>query len=271
MTPRTPLTKIGFFHFGCGHDGPIPMLEAAINDSISRGGMVADSLIVLPEAFNIRKPYFDPKLPDISPNIFAELARISKARECAFVTGTIVDDTPGVNPPYSSGCLIDGSLSKPLLLCRKLGRDNSEASRPSNQWSANYTRWTGPEWCRPMLHRGIAVAAMICMDAHYEQDTDGTYERFRRRCELFMEQLQQIGSPYKVIAIPACMSNGFGGGHPGTNVTQGTALEGTIQVLANRHSGHVNSFVSNVRGIVQEPVGKRDESRVEILRLASLI
>ena len=49
------LGRIGCFHFGKDHDKPIE----ALSKSLDEAGNVSQSLIVLPEAFNIRKRYYD--------------------------------------------------------------------------------------------------------------------------------------------------------------------------------------------------------------------
>lgn len=58
------LKRVGFFHFGTGHGDPIGSLKAALlatsELNISSGPAQADrepeTLIVLPEAFKIKKP-----------------------------------------------------------------------------------------------------------------------------------------------------------------------------------------------------------------------
>jgi hypothetical protein len=48
--------KIGFFHFVHNHAEPIVELRKAL-ESRHQSERVCDSLIVLPEAFNVRKYY----------------------------------------------------------------------------------------------------------------------------------------------------------------------------------------------------------------------
>src|ERR1700722_18569415 len=96
------LNSVGYFHFQEDFESPIPALDQAIEDFKKRGGVLPGALIVLPEAFNIRKPYFDMKAPDVNPAIRDTLATRSRIHGCAFVAGLIVDDAPGISPCYSS-------------------------------------------------------------------------------------------------------------------------------------------------------------------------
>jgi hypothetical protein len=264
------LTKVGFFHFGSGHKEPISTLSTALRDVQERCGqdVIDDALIVLPEAFNIRKEYTCKTLPNVAPAILCDLAQMSNTFRCAFLAGLIIEDAPAIDPPYSSAYLIDG-FAEPQLLCRKVGRDETEVSRAHDfqGLSANYTA-CAEQHCRPILHRGIAFVAVLCMDARFEESTDSTPERFTDRCGRIVQELRKLDSPYKVVCVPASMSNGFCSGVPGSNVTRGTPWEGTILVFANRRRA-VNSFVSDAMGAILEPPGRLEENRIEIRTLES--
>jgi hypothetical protein len=263
------LTKVGFFHFVQSYEEPIPALTDAFRNTQERYGqdVTHDALIVLPEAFNIRKRYDHQTPPNVDPAILNDLAQMSNGFRCAFLAGLIIRDAPGVDPPYSSAYLIDG-FTEPQLLCRKVGRDDFEVSRAHCFGSiANYTA-CAEQRCRPIQHRGIAIVAVLCMDARYEESTDLTPERFTDRCVRIVQDLRRLDGPNEVVCVPACMSNGFCSGVPGKNVTKETPWEGTILVLANRRLD-VNSFVSDAKGVILESPGRLDENGIEIRSLES--
>src|SRR5690348_11956483 len=101
------------------------MLERAIDDFKAKGTNLDNALIVVPEAFNIKKEYFGKERPNVDVIVLKELAKTSEDCCCAFVAGLIIADTPGIDPPYSSAYLIDGKETcQPL--CRKALADNTE-------------------------------------------------------------------------------------------------------------------------------------------------
>jgi predicted amidohydrolase len=151
-TPE-PLARIGFFHFGTGHNLPLASLEFALAEK--GRNEVAGSLIVLPEGFNIGKLYTDRGPCDSDPAIICRLGIISERYNVAFVAGLIVSDTSCVAPPYSSAYLIDRTLSVPL--CRKQRRDRMHAT--------NYTATYNSDICNPFFYRGLSISALICMDS----------------------------------------------------------------------------------------------------------
>jgi hypothetical protein len=82
------LNRVGFFHFGeKDHKNPIGSLGSKLCES-TKG--LAGSLIVLPEAFNVRGDYWDPDnqaQPD--PNVKDTLEKIAQHFNVAFVVGFI--------------------------------------------------------------------------------------------------------------------------------------------------------------------------------------
>jgi hypothetical protein len=90
------LKRVGFFHFGTGHADPIGALKAELeanaelkisgapaqaDDDQGDGDAQADTepetLIVLPEAFNIKKLYRTEGKPDTKPDVLGELQALS--------------------------------------------------------------------------------------------------------------------------------------------------------------------------------------------------
>jgi predicted amidohydrolase len=245
------------------------MLETAIADSNSEGRSVENALIVLPEAFNIRKPYYDrQQSPNVDLAILCELSRVSNDSHCAFVAGLIIEDTPGVSPPYSSAYLVDGCYpidgSHHKLLSRKRKKDGTEEGNLS--WVANYTPCLS-YGSTPIQYRGLAVAALICLDAQLDGETGEDYDQ---RCKDVAKILRGFGCRHSVMCVPAHMSNGFLGGEVGRDATLRNSLEGTIHVLANSNSGGVPSFVSNVKGTIIAPTVMGNENRIEVFSFETL-
>ena len=149
--------RVGFFHFGHDHDDPIGSLRKALEEAAE----VSDSLIVLPEAFNIGKKYRENgRDPDFSPRVLDHLQGIARTRGISFVAGLIIDDARGVAPPYSSAYYIDRDIER--LLCRK-GEDDGAR--------VNYTAF-GPDGCdinNPIERKDACIAAMVCMDIDMQE------------------------------------------------------------------------------------------------------
>jgi predicted amidohydrolase len=143
------LRKLGFFHF-CGEDRSDPagslrtsLVEAAKEEDIS--GL----LIVTPEAFNIRKGYWNPDR-QVEASIRAALMALSAEFKVALVAG-LIEESDSHGPGYSSAYLIDGRACH--LLARKMGNDGS----------GNYRCCT--EDCdKPIQYDGVSIAVLICMD-----------------------------------------------------------------------------------------------------------
>jgi hypothetical protein len=102
--PGTMLTNIGFFHFGDpDKSNPIDSLRTSLRTSETDN---AGSLIVLPEAFNIRQGYRNCELCDVDWDMVESLQDISARSRISFVAGLIVGDRTTRELPYSCGCLI---------------------------------------------------------------------------------------------------------------------------------------------------------------------
>jgi predicted amidohydrolase len=252
---QTDFTSIGVFHFGKDHGKPILALESAISDFIGNGGTLKNSLVVLPEGFNLGRHYYGMEPPKDDLSILDCLASLSTTFQCAFVAGLVVKDTPGVSPPYSSAYLIDG-LCQPRqqILTRKKKKDSTETSRvfPDDSWVANYTACPTYE-PRALSQRGLAVAALICLDAESDLESRDDYDL---RCDAVAKMLSDCKCRHSLLCIPAYMSNGLDGGRIGANIILRESLRGTIHALANSCAGHVSSFITNRQGEIVLNVGR---------------
>jgi hypothetical protein len=150
------LSKVGYFHFGNrahGSDGFKALratLEMAGHES------VRDSLIVLPEAFNLRGDY-RPRTDDdeISLDLLMvpKLRRLSQAFDISFVAGLI----------ESIGCRVTSSAyvvsaSKCDFLATKVGDDGTGIY----EWGLGIND-------QIVSHRGVYIASQICMDSALEE------------------------------------------------------------------------------------------------------
>ena len=208
----TRVDKVGFFHFGENHADPFGSLHDALSESEED---VADSLIVLPEGFNIGKLYRDPAQScDFDLSILPQLKALSEKSGVTFVSGLIVDDNSGINPPYSSAYLIDGSGYK--LMCHKALPD----------FSGNYT--TCEAECdieNPIQHHNVSVAAVICRDIEDSQ-----------RCRDLLTARERINHECQIVCIPACIGSHFSG--------HSAPLDEVVVVLANSDPEGRESFIA---------------------------
>jgi hypothetical protein len=111
------IEQIGFFHFGSDKkDDPLGSLERMMTECPD--SQTANSLLVLPEAFNVRGGFYTSN-PALDRDALPRLHALSVRRGITFVAG-IVDRIKGSNVAY----LIDGDCP-PVALSRKqtAGRD----------------------------------------------------------------------------------------------------------------------------------------------------
>lgn len=117
---------------------------------------------------------------------------------------------------------------------------------------ANYTACLTCE-PRALCHRGLAIAALICIDAQSDMESRDDYDL---RCDSVARMLGDCKCQHSLLCIPAHMSNGFCCGQVGQNIVLRESLRGTIHVLANSHTGQVSSFITNPKGEIKFNVGR---------------
>jgi hypothetical protein len=120
------LQKIGFFHFANPDKSqPLASVKARLDE---RGkDDLKDSLVVLPEAFNLKGEYTRTRRTDYvvepSAKVKHSLTQLAKQFDMVFVVGLIDNDEPDrPDPPYSSAYLITSTCC--CCLSRKIGRDD---------------------------------------------------------------------------------------------------------------------------------------------------
>jgi hypothetical protein len=175
---------LGFFRFVADYEHPIDALEAAL----ASHGDVEGSLIVLPEGFNIRKPYRSQVKCNYDPGILSDLQNLSTCNAVTFVSGLIIKERHESGLPYNSAYLIDGGC--PTRICTKGTSDDG---------SSLYKPWV-MDVENPIVRADSAIAAVICRDIQDNQ-------RFRE----IEQRLAEIDVAQKILCIPACMSHHFSG------------------------------------------------------------
>ena len=206
--------NVGFFHFCKNYADPLGSLQKTLSSD------AANSLIVLPEAFNIGKFYKDDGVCDFNRSILPRLETLSRDSGVTFVAGLIIDDNSGIKqPPHSSAYLIDESGHR--LMCHKAFCDRS----------GNYTHCE--DKCdieNPIQHHNVSVAALICGDVSSQRCRDLTEsEGFSHGC--------------RIMCIPACMNDKFF-----TDLRLKGPLSEVITVLANSDPVGCGSFIEGPGG-----------------------
>lgn len=211
-----PFNKIGFFHFVRDHADPIAELRKAL-ESLRVDECIRDSLVVLPEAFNIRKRYKERGAPNYDRCIVSEIQQLSNEFQATFVVGLIIEEPERkLDPPHNSAYLIDKTSH--VLVSHKLTSDGNESNTP-------YTPCTGQcDPATPIVHSGIGLVAAICADI---ED--------RRRVEKLLSQHPEMPT---IICIPACMRGSFD-----CNAIA-RSWESHRVILANSDPDGIGSFVS---------------------------
>src|ERR1035437_1127674 len=185
------IRRVGFFHFASDTNGdPIKALEDTLNkakvqdDAEARKGFT-ESLLVIPEAFNLRFDYFDPRSRTIDCGVRGCLIELSQRHKIAIVAGFL--DNHGESLCHNCAYLIDeGELKK---LSRKElsdGSDNYYVGSPSDRLDD------------VIEYRGLRIVALVCMDA------DRGYIDQGERHEEILNKLN--GAGHKILCTPSCFS-----------------------------------------------------------------
>jgi hypothetical protein len=188
------LSKIGVFHFGQNHAFPIEELYCALK---TKGkDVVRDSLIVLPEGFNIRSRHSSPTHPyDYNPSVLSTLRCLAKEWAVVFVAGLIVDVDKHVDPPYNVANLIDGLSQK--LMCYKSEADSWSVECCGGRSPSHSVHELPCDRNNPMWYEGLLIATFICLDAQVlEDENDERYNALKGESERAKDAV-------KIICVPA--------------------------------------------------------------------
>lgn len=244
-------SRAGFLHFVELHHDPLGVLDA----ELEAAGEVKESLIVLPEAFNLGRPYgSEPEKPCAFGRDFliAALQTRSQKHSVTFIAG-IIGPHVGGGLPYSSAYLIDGSDSR--LLCHKHTQD----------YSGHYEPFPGDcDVNNPTESKGVSIAAMICKDIE------------EHRCQSLTALIAASPAEQRFICIPAAMrfSGWLYNSDPSAHINFGPPAHdfGTRIILANSLATGPCSFVTDTRFDVATlvPKARKHHNFLMLAQLAPL-
>ncbi len=216
--------RIGFFHFAENYHEPFRSLDEALSEQ----GDVGDSLVVLPEAFNNGKAYYDqPRMRPAFARLQAveELVRIATKHSVAFVAGLL-------DPPLSSAYWIDSSGGR--LLHHKTSDDHTGNYEPCI---------SNCDFHNPSDIDGMRVGVLICNDIEFH-------------VKGMMAELDERTDVRRILCIPACMGDQWFG----TGELSYDYWHGKYVILANSNAHGCGSFVSNAKGQREMFVGQRNSA-----------
>jgi hypothetical protein len=241
--------QAGFFHFVELHDDPIAALDAEIRAA----GGVTDSFIVLPEAFNLGRPYGTrPEEPCAFERdwLISKLQERSSEHRITFVTGMLDHAVARGERPSSSAYLIDGDDCR--LICHKRTDDGT----------GHYAPFTGDcDIQNPMDSKGICIMAIICKDIE------------EHRCDLLTATTEASSAKQCFICIPAAMSSSawLYNGNPGEHINfgLGPSKGKTRIILANSlPTGPCSFFTDTGYDVITlVPKGRRHCNRLMLTQV----
>jgi hypothetical protein len=221
------LRRAGFFHFVRSHCDPLGELTKAM-DEVSPHTDVTDSLIVLPEAFNLGRLYDPNNTPKHRPGldercVLALLRATAERHKCVFVVSVIEVDTR-----LNSAYFVDASSKR--LMCRKIMNDQSQEYAPctSDCQMENPFRYS----------EQMYIGALICADA-LDNSRAGRKDTEAESAYIRLTSLQsELNGKRSVVCVPAYMKT--------TQSYPDTPRSGFI--LANSRPDS-NSFISDRKGV----------------------
>lgn len=190
------IRQVGFFHFGSeDKSDPFGQLEDEM-ERVHRGGCdFSDSLIVLPEAFNIGRDYseavFDSSDSVFDPETICRLQTLSQRFEdVGFVAGLIIREARQ-RLPFNSAYIIDARTNQ--RLCSKVLPDHREGRL--------YSAHPGPDFHTPCSYKQARIAALISMDSAALPVPGSSEEAYRRHKKL-LAQVNELPVGQEILCIP---------------------------------------------------------------------
>jgi predicted amidohydrolase len=184
------IQRIGVFHYGKrdqasqGPGSAISQLRAELDKS----GDLSNSLLVLPEAFNIDGPYSeraDGSKPTHDPSIRRHLSELSKLFKVAFVAGVMDGKQPiradALPQRYNSALLVDGSTE--LVLSRKSFDDG--------------IGYVAEAYCQSVTYRGLTITCLICADSFQHNRTNN------KECLKRLQARRDQSTGVSILCIPS--------------------------------------------------------------------
>jgi hypothetical protein len=196
------LQKIGFFHFANPDKSqPLASLKARLDERDKDD--LKNSLVVLPEAFNLRGEYTPRADYDVEPSISVKhsLTQLAKQFDMVFVVGLIDNDEPDrPKPPYSSSYLITSTCY--CCLSRKIGRDDL-ADCPHDQ--RLYQPFPHPSDTPSQHDQKAHIAGLLCMDAVRQPCPHIPSISNCARHDELKADMAKLGSALPILGVPARM------------------------------------------------------------------
>ena len=160
----------GYFHLEDGRPRvhPVDSLEQAL-DTCCLEDLFSQSILVLPEAFNIIGDYFGAEAGSPDTDVKARLTNVSRNRRLCFVVGLV---RVGAER-YSEAVLIDGGDIVETLSRKRL-EDGSPCYEPDNK----------PAEDKIILHRNLRIGGLVCLDATGWGDRE---KQQHRHCKIVEE------------------------------------------------------------------------------------
>jgi hypothetical protein len=200
------IRNIGCFHLGSARKlRPLDSLEKYIKTALAENGetYLADSILVLPEAFNLIGEYEPRESYNVEPSsgIKYRLTQLAHQLDAVFVVGLIDNDEANARvPPFSATYLITAACC--VRLSRKTGRDDMA----KGTWGATlYQASLQPE-DTPFLYGGETwIGGLLCMDADSAQPKQVQVDNRDRHFQLKAQMLDERGATLPVLGVPARM------------------------------------------------------------------
>lgn len=190
--------KIGVFHFGnADKSQPFGSLLAAIETLVMERGSshLRDSLIALPEAFNLKQRYEPADSFEFEENTIARLAQLAETHQVAFVAGVIENHVTTAVAPYNSAYLIAPACC--CQLSRKVGRDDM-ATLLYSPWGPDTGTCDHPvAW-----DHESCIAALICIDAASEP-YNSPWKNNHDRHSALREQVAKLACLHTILCVSA--------------------------------------------------------------------
>jgi len=239
-------THVAAFHFVQDHAHPI----GALTSALEKRTCTPDTLIVLPEAFNLGKPYQAGPAAFRRDDIIAGLLAISEAEAHAFVVGLLEDQPPSGENPHSSVYFVD--RSGPRLICHK--------QYPDGQ--GDYTTCpVAPDDNNPIVLEDTTIVSLICMDVQNSN-----------RCDRLGKCAQAAKKSQNLICIPAAMSTEWFGIISVGKLIQLISPQDQYKshiIMANScaTSNSPLSFVTDTGWFVAQCVATKEQNELEPFKL----